>query len=368
MVKSISKRLISLLLVLLLALSLVPAQVFALESGADDAEQHNHEHMDINSFEETVLLKEVKSQMDEILDNYLGARVLSREEVEDMVWNLDDDSLMSAWDECEALREKVEAMTDAETYFMRLYESTETFGYFYEVLSEIFNGEVNFFAASGTHTPVEGVTVGVSGATDNSMSGGSVTVTAKGSAGIFGFGASAKTATITVYNESGVTATVSFNWTATSVNQLKIDGTTYTGASGSFSKTMDAGESFTATITTAKNSTVNKLVMSDFAVVASKAESDVTFKYDNTLGSVTVGGNAVDNGGVVKISKDGAAVVATPKSGVNFLGWINTADNKIISKDKSFTLQPADDMTVKAIFVTTAPCFLVNTDYLYEGL
>ncbi|MBE6926863.1 MAG: hypothetical protein E7461_08515, partial [Ruminococcaceae bacterium] len=57
-------------------------------------------------------------------------------------------------------------------------------------------------ASSGTYEPVEGMTVYVSGATNTSMSGETITVTAKGSGGIMGIGASAKTATITVYNET----------------------------------------------------------------------------------------------------------------------------------------------------------------------
>jgi len=368
MIKKASKKLISLLLVVMLVVSILPIQALALENDIETNDQHSHQHMDINTFEETLLLKEVKAQMDEILDKYLGARVLPIEAVEDAVWSMEDDALISAWEECEELCVKAEPMTDAEVYFAKLYESTETFGYFYEVLSDIFNGDFAFFAATGTHEPVEGVTVGVSGATDNNMSSGAVTVTAKGSAGFMGIGASTKTATITIYNESGVTATVSFDWTATTINELKIDGTVHTAASGNFSKVLDAGESFVITITTAKNGTVNKLVMNNFAIVALKDESNVTFEFDSTLGSVTVGGNAVNNGDAVTMSKDGETVVATAASGVTFLGWINTADHKILSSDASFTLQPADDMTVKPVFAKTSPWFLINANSLYEGL
>ncbi|MBE6687465.1 MAG: hypothetical protein E7591_09615, partial [Ruminococcaceae bacterium] len=227
-----------------------------------------------------------------------------------------------------------------------------------------------YAAATGTHTPVEGVTVSVSGATDNSMTDGAVTVTAKGSAGFLGIGASAKTATITIYNDSADTATLSFNWAATSVNNLKIDGTVYTGASGTFSKVMAAGTSITATITTAKNSTVNKLVMSNFALAVASASSNVTFDYDSALGSVTVDGTAVAAGGTTEIAIAGAALVATPVSGASFLGWTNT-DGTIISKNASYTLVPANDMTVNAIFVNSAsiPYFYANSGtHLIGGL
>lgn len=59
--------------------------------------------------------------------------------------------------------------------------------------------------------------------------------------------------------------------------------------------------------------------MKNFAIAAVQTESNVTFEYDSALGSVTVAGNAAANDEVIKISKDGAAVVATPKSGTTFL-------------------------------------------------
>ena len=362
-----SKRLISWLLATMMVFSLVPFHAVAVEDGTT-VTGHDHENVDITAFEETSLLKEVKADIDEILDKYLGARKMSFEEVEEIIWDMSEDDMLSAWDDCEALRVKAEPMTVEEIYFAKLYESTETFGYFYEVMCDIFNGDWAFFAATGNYAPVDGVTVGVSGATDNSMSNGAVTVTAKGSAGVLGFGASAKTATITIYNDSDATATLSFDWTATSVNQLKIDGTQYSGASGSFSKVLDAGEGLTVTITTAKNNTTNKLVMSNFALTQLKSESSVTFDFDSALGGVTVGGNAVNSGDAVTVSKDGTTVVATAASGVTFLGWIDMADHTIISTTASFTLQPADDMTVKPAFAKTSPWFLVNSNSLYEGL
>ena len=49
-----------------------------------------------------------------------------------------------------------------------------------------------------------------------------------------------------------------------------------------------------------------------------------------TSGTVTVGGKDIATGDVVTISKDGATVVATPNSGVTFLGWIDMANHKIL--------------------------------------
>ena len=223
--------------------------------------------------------------------------------------------------------------------------------------------------AAASYTPVAGVTVDVSGAYGSSApSTGSVSVTAKGN-GILGglLGYNSTTASIYVYNTSENTATVSFDWVATSVNKLVIDGTAYSGTSGSYSKVLDAEANFVVQITTDKNNKENKLVMSNFEVVEAQATSKVTVQYDSTLGSVTVNSSGVNSGDVVSVS--GAVdLAATSKTGVTFLGWMNTADNKIVMKDATGTLEVAQDMTVKAVFASTSPWFWVNNDYLYEGL
>lgn len=238
------------------------------------------------------------------------------------------------------------------------------------VIASMITIQVLAASTSGTHTPVTGVTVVVSGASDDSMSNEEVTVTANGSNGLFGVGASSKTATITVTNSSGKTATVSFDWAATSVNQLTIDGTVYSGTSGNFSKLLEDKKSFTITIVTGKNSTINKLVMSNFSIVEAKSKSSVTFKYDDTLGSVTVAGSSVANGGTVDIASSGDAIVATPQSGVTFLGWVDESTNVRVLKNASDTYKPAEDTTLKAIFVNSASkaWFLVDDTYLYDDL
>ena len=148
MIKKASKRLLSLLLVVMMIVSLLPVQAFALDSDSETAEQL--EHMAINPFLETLLLKEVKAQMDETLDKYLGTRTLSLEAVEKAVLSLNDQDLAKAWDACEALRLKAEPMTDAESYFAKRYESAETFGYFYKILREIFKGDTSTSGASSS--------------------------------------------------------------------------------------------------------------------------------------------------------------------------------------------------------------------------
>ncbi len=358
MIKKLSKKLISLLLVAMMVVSVLPIQAFALENSAETDDQHNHQHMDINAFKETVLLKEVKSKMDAILNKYLGKTILPQADVEYVVWSMDDEALTSAWEESEALLELGDTMTDAEIYFLERHESYETFGYFYEVLSEIFNPSDASLYAAKTVTVLDGQ-VSITDSTGNgSVNNGKYTATAKGSL------LSKKSNTITVTNETENTVTLSFEYAVDKANSFKINGAS-ANTSGTYSVLLEAGQSVTFSITSNSgfsNLTVT-LTMSNFSLTTASAESDVIFDYDSTLGSITVGGATVAPGTTQKVSlTDGVVLVATVTGGDKFLGWINAATGEILSTDASYTLTPSADMTVKAVFVKNGgtPWFMLG--------
>ena len=362
----LTKRLIAFLLAFMMLVSVLPMS--AIAQTIEDITEQSIEHMDINAFTETVLLKEVKADMDAILDKYLGARILSAYEVEEIFFELSEEEMMQAWADCQALSEKAEPMTDAEVYFLKLYESTETFLYLYQILCDIFNADIALFAANGAFEPAAGISVAVSGETSKSMADGAITVTAKGSKGFWGIGASSKSVTINIYNETSSKGTVSFDWAASSVNQLKIDGTTCTGTSGTFSKALESGTHIEVTINTAKNDTVNTLVLKNFVNDAVKEESSIKFDFESDFGSVTVDGSAINNGDTLTIPMEGADVVATPKNGATFLGWVDLENQEVLSSNKSYTLKPSADMKIMPVFAKTSPWFLINEGKaLYEG-
>ena len=363
-----TKRWLAMLLAVVMILSAVPAPVFA-------AEEENHDHAEVTVIpeeapEETEAgpsqeAQDLVSRINALLELYgITAQMTDldiRKAINAQPWSSVNKPNITEVNEILAL---AEVIPEDDYAYVLENADVETYVRFTEIFKPMF---AVVKAASGTHTPVTGVTVAVSGATDNSMSSGAITVTAKGSAGILGYGASAKTATVTIYNNSGSKAKLSFDWTASSVKELKIDGAVYSGTGGSFSKVLDNEGSFTVTITTDKNSTVNKLIMQNFAVEIAKDASNVTFQYDNALGSITVGGTAVDSGAVKEISQEGAALVATAKSGAAFLGWIDAQTHEIISTAASFTLEPANDMSIQAVFAKNA-WFLVNGNCLYGDL
>ena len=224
-------------------------------------------------------------------------------------------------------------------------------------------------AASGTHTPVEGVTVSVSGASDNSMSSGAVTVTAKGSGGLFGAGAYAKTAKITITNSGETKANISFTIVKTNVNSLTASAGTLT--EGGFSHTFDAGTFVTLTLTTGKNNTENKVVLSAFNYQEVSDEATATVTYDSAKGSVSLGGSAVASGGSATVTGGTLSAVATPASGCSFLGWVNTATREILATAASTTLNVPQNMDIQAVFVnktSDTAWFSVDGKYLVNDL
>ncbi len=184
-----------------------------------------------------------------------------------------------------------------------------------------------------------------------SADGNTVTVTATG--GTF---STAKNS-ITITNETEKTATISFDYTVTGISTewYSSDKFSFDGNSGngtwSYSGDLAAGSSVAMTLNEQGGSTA-KVVMSNFSIVLAADTSNVTINYDSTLGSVTAGGSTVAAGSTVAgvTLADGVALTATPASGSTFLGWVNAADNKIISTAANYTLIPTADMTVKAAF------------------
>ena len=197
-------------------------------------------------------------------------------------------------------------------------------------------------------------------ANSSSVSNGTVTITAKGS--LF----SKKTNNITITNKSDSQAKLSFDYTVDKFNSFKIAGVD-AAASGSYSAVLEAGGTLSITLVSNRglSNTTATLKLSKFSLTAAAASSNVTINYDSTLGSVTAAGATVLSGGVVSdvTLANGVALVAAPSSGAKFLGWVDAADNSVISTAASYTLTPAVDMTVKAIFGSASkPCFGVGAE------
>ncbi len=205
-------------------------------------------------------------------------------------------------------------------------------------------------ATTGTYTPTENVTVAITKSNSCSYSNGSVTITAKGTAGFLGIGAVSDTATATITVAAG--GTLSFDYALTNVNTLTIDGNTIT-AKGSFQKAMQANGTISIEMTTEKNSTENKVVLSNFKFVEAAAESTVTVLYDSG-NSVKIGESIVSSGYSTKVTQGNSITLTASTS--NFVAWIDADTNMILSKSSTYVCTPTGNMTVRALHGPNA-CF-----------
>ena len=219
--------------------------------------------------------------------------------------------------------------------------------------------------ADGIVEPVTGISVKASSATSGpTLSSGTVTITRKGS-----FLSTGTTATITITNSGDKTAKISFNYAFSGNGAAKLDGASV--SSGTYSATIAAGASVTMTLNGSSGSKTGTLKLSNFSRQEAAESSNVTVDYDSNMGSVTVAGSAAGPNSVHTISASGATLAATTKSGYSFVGWIDTADNSVISTSASFSYVPTADSEVRAVFAgaSTEACFwAVGKAYLFENL
>ena len=188
------------------------------------------------------------------------------------------------------------------------------------------------------------------------------TVTAKASGGY----TSQTTNTITIENTGGSTAKISFNYSASNYSSFS-----ESSANGTYTATLAAGGKYTMSIKGKKAvfSNTATLTLSNFSWEAAAASSTITFKYDSSLGSVSVGGNSVTNGGTVDISSSGATLVAKPNTGVTLLGWVDEETHlKVDLTDGKYLA--SEDTTLIAAFASAASdaWFVVDGTYWTDDL
>ena len=338
------KKFLSLMLVVMMTITMMPVHAFAIEHNETTSENGTLAGVDSKPFEETVLLKQIKADIAKLLEKYLGKTIMTKEEVEQAVSNMDLETQEEAFFAIDDLSVVIEEMTDAERLFLEKYEAAATFIYLGETLYELLMPGNFSLYASKTVTVLDGKVSITDDNGNGSVSGGTVTVKASG--GLF----SKKTNNITITNTSGSKASISFDYSADKASSFKIAGAN-AAASGSYSVILevDASLSITLVSNSGFSNTTATLKLSNFSCVAVKDNSNITFEFDSALGSVTAGGNSVANGGVLSVSgTEGVTLVATANGGT-FLGWIDET-GKILSTSATYTFIPAQDMTVKAVF------------------
>ena len=233
---------------------------------------------------------------------------------------------------------------------------------YYEVASNPYGT-----AATGGEVTISGIKFSTSGTF--SSEAGNVTVSAtasKDSCGDY----TAASVTLYIKNVSGEKGTVSFDMTQNNINAIAVGNESIKG-NAKYSKVLENEEEFSITITTGANGDKNELVLTNIAFTSANQAFTVTVKYPTAYGSVTssVTGTSEEANGTTTITipeisaADGVTLTANSST---FLCWVDK-DNKLLSKDKSYTVNPSADTTVKALMGTDAH-FVVNGNLVYGDL
>lgn len=227
---------------------------------------------------------------------------------------------------------------------------------------------IHILAATELDSPAENLSASITGTTNtfgNAYSGSASTgiVTLKVSSL-----RSAMNGTLTLTNCGEDSAVLSFSYTVSGdYSSCTIDGNAVSG-SGTYNAELASGASLK--IYLAGNAWESAEVKLNNVALVLTSAANLTISH-NGVGTVSIGGTVTDSGSTVEIAKEGTTLVATPASDAKFLGWINTADNSVVSTAASFTYVPTGNASIKAIFAsaTTEACFWGSAKaYLFEDL
>ena len=204
---------------------------------------------------------------------------------------------------------------------------------------------------AATITGLTDTTIGLSNSDDGAWTADGTTITGTVT-GYWFFGSHSRSDTLTITNNSGSAANLSFGYTL-------IDGGSLSGADGAISGTsgtygpspIAADGSITITVTSKAGSgntttfTITNIALNEIVSV------DTTFNAPSN-GSYTVDGEAITESTPKTKSNDQSyTVVATPATGYEFFGWNVVGTDTYLSYNATGTLQPQSDCTVAPVFI-----------------
>ena len=356
--QSMKRRVLSMLLAVMMIVTIVPVQVHAEET-------HSHETSSV--------AQEIQAAIDAILTNYLGTTSMSQQEIQSVVDAMDWDTVSMAQYEIHELAVSglLEQLDEHEA--LELEAANTVFMNFSTAINE--KAEDNPYAVSllaeGSFTLLDGrLSASYSGSStsDTGTKNSENSCTFQAWASGFGRGS---TNTIVFTNKTGNTAILEFSYSISgdcSACSLGI-----TSGSGTYnSGEIPADGEVTITLTGKGGLTGGdepQLVITGITLSVVADKPNVTFQYDSDKGSITAAGSSVESGTTLQVEKgESIALTASAVSGNTFWGWIDS-DNRILSREASYTLTPSSDMTVEAVFASeNEPVFLGDSAYLYVGL
>lgn len=299
---------------------------------------------------QNTLAENLRSDIEEYIETYQLFVGITTEELANAYFVLDADGAKAAWETLNKFLERSEGLTAEESAAIWAEENTKLCSRFYNVIVQI-NGPA--VVAAADQSPRDGIRIATTASTSTlSSDKNTLTISYTNNTGGSCDEGSAQEETVTIYNETGADITLTFKW--------KVTGGTCglgnaTGTEVDFSEAIGKGGSKTFTLRTEKHNETATLTLSNFGVTETASDFDVTFICKGN--DVTVGENTIEKSD---------ETVSVPLSGIQiasasdlFYGWIDASTNMLISRDKTYTLKPSGEMTVKALY-SDSPIFMVG--------
>ena len=179
--------------------------------------------------------------------------------------------------------------------------------------------------------------------------------------------ATSNSSTLTIKNETGKTATLSFDYAIVqSGGTIKVDGTAVT-MGGTFSKKIADRKEVKVYIESNSTSAETKITMTNVKLVADVSATVNFLPAEN--GSYTVDGKAIPPEYTnTQSSTTAYQVVATPNAGYQFMGWCDTTSGKCISVASKTALNFDSGCTVTAKFASKELALFEANGQIFDNL
>ncbi len=356
MIKQTGKRILALFMVLTVFMSALSVPTFAADHHNAFGLLDTGSYFDVNNDNP---LWNAFLKMNAVLIRYLGAGSYTERDIADVALGMDNETAQYAKDDIESLDPMINRLGNTDKKKLLGTKTAKALDVFYSYL----DGSVsNLSTSPQSNVTVLGGKVLITDSADTaSVSGNTVTITVKG--GML----TSKVNTIDIYNNTDKISTLSFDYNASNYESFS-EGS----SSGKYSVLLYPDGNVTLSLKSKTGYQEAKLVLSNISLVEAAEESNVTFNYDSSYGSISVDGEKVSSGSsrVITLSK-GATLTATEANGGKFLGWINPETNFVYSTSTTYKITPVNDMTVKAVFAganSEAYFTAGNNSYLFNNL
>ena len=220
------------------------------------------------------------------------------------------------------------------------------------------------FAANVLNTSVTGLTASWE---YSNQGGGSATWTSGGtsiSAESKGTAAKTNISDLTLTNDLGAEAVLSFNWSLTTGGTTAATRASLTGAiavsnkasaTDQFTQTLAAGESIVIQLKSPRGAAYKAtFAITDLALISLNAADPIlTFKPAVEGGSYTLNGEAITAETTDEVALNTVlALSATAEDGYVFYGWYDAKSGKYLSQDAIFNLKASADAEISPVFIS----------------